>query len=85
MFLSLVRAMAGRPIVDKTGLTGFYRLRLEALRLRPAPGADSTATGIDQPPDIFSALPTQLGLKLEESKTTISTLIVDRIQRPTED
>jgi uncharacterized protein (TIGR03435 family) len=80
--LMFIRGMAGRPVIDKTGLTGYYRVRLEvALR---QPGADSTAIGIIDPPDVFTALPAQLGLKLEESKTMVSTVIVDRIERPTE-
>jgi uncharacterized protein (TIGR03435 family) len=81
--LFVIRGLAGQPVIDKTGLKGYYTLRMEVSRGRPA-GGDSTAIGIDDPPDIFTALPAQLGLKLEPSKTTVSVLIVDNIERPTE-
>jgi uncharacterized protein (TIGR03435 family) len=80
--LLFIRGMAGRPVIDKTGLTGYYRVHLEvALR---QPGADSTAIGVNDPPDVFAALPSQLGLKLEESTTVVTTVVVDRIEKPTE-
>ena len=69
----------GRQVVDKTGLTGFYHVRLFADRVRA-----TVATAIDaDAPDIFSALQDQLGLKLEESQRTVYTVIVDRVERPT--
>jgi len=36
-------------------------------------------------PDLFSALPAQLGLKLEPSKADREVLVIDRLERPTED
>jgi uncharacterized protein (TIGR03435 family) len=81
--LTMLRLMgAGRPIVDKTGLTGYYRVRLE-ITLRQ-PGADIASTGASDPLDLFSALPAQLGLKLEDSRIEVNTLIVDRLERPTD-
>jgi uncharacterized protein (TIGR03435 family) len=79
----MIRMMAGGPVFDKTGLNGSYRIRLEAAPRRP-PGLESATPGISDPPDIFTALPEQLGLKLEPSKTTVNVLIVDHIDRPTE-
>jgi len=35
-------------------------------------------------PSIFSALPDQLGFKLESSRAMVETLVVDRIERPSE-
>jgi uncharacterized protein (TIGR03435 family) len=35
-------------------------------------------------PSVFVALPEQLGLKLESSKTMVDTLVIDRLERPTE-
>jgi len=76
--LSFIRSKSGRPVIDKTGLTGSFRVHLVADRLAP-PG---TTTDVDGPPDIFSALPDQLGLKLEASERTVYTVIVDRVERP---
>jgi uncharacterized protein (TIGR03435 family) len=78
MFLTLPGGIVGRPVVDKTGLTGLYRVHLVANR----GGRSATAADVDAP-DIFSALEDQLGLKLEESQRTVYTVIVDRIDRPT--
>jgi uncharacterized protein (TIGR03435 family) len=66
-----------RPVLDKTGLTGLYDIRLAAtpeFRLRDG----------DEPGDvdIFSAVQSQLGLKLESRKTDIEVLVVDHIEKP---
>jgi uncharacterized protein (TIGR03435 family) len=81
---SLIRSMAGRYVVDKTGLRGSYRLKLEA-RLFQGPGPDATAAGPDDTPSIFTALQEQLGLKLESSRAQVEVLVVDHIERPNED
>jgi uncharacterized protein (TIGR03435 family) len=66
-----------RPVIDKTGLTGKYDIRLEAtpeFRINNNP----------QPEDlrIFDAIQQQLGLKLEPRKAAIEVLVVDRLERP---
>jgi uncharacterized protein (TIGR03435 family) len=69
-----------RPIIDKTGLTGEYTIKLEATpefvlsRGNPQAGALS----------IFTAVREQLGLKLESQKANIEILMVDHIDKPTE-
>jgi uncharacterized protein (TIGR03435 family) len=81
-----LRISSGRVVVDKTGLPGSYRVRMEfdsrPPRLGPdlAPPAD-TAGAI---PSVFTAVREQLGLKLESSKTVRNTLIIDRLERPSE-
>jgi uncharacterized protein (TIGR03435 family) len=75
-----------RPVVDKTGLTGVYNFSLDFSYQPigappPAEGLASEPTG----PDIFTALQKQLGLKLEPAQGHISQLIVDHVERPTED
>jgi len=52
---------------DKTGLTGTYDITFNSL-----PGDDS---------DLFHALESQLGLKLEPKKLTVDVLIVDRAEK----
>jgi uncharacterized protein (TIGR03435 family) len=81
-----LRISSGRVVVDKTGLPGSYRIRMEfdmrPPRLGPdvAPPADA-ASAI---PSVFTAVREQLGLKLESSKTVRNTLIIDRLERPSE-
>ena len=68
----------GRVVVDKTGLKGNYDMRLRFVD-RPSPNAPP-----DSPPEIFTALQEQLGLKLEPDRAPLKILVIDRIERPTE-
>jgi uncharacterized protein (TIGR03435 family) len=66
----------GRPVVNKTGLEGGYDFTLDY-----APdGADPS----DALPSIFTALEEQLGLKLEPARGPVDVIVVDHIERPTE-
>jgi len=81
---SLVRSMAGRYVVDKTGLSGYYHLKLENVRMFQPPSLDTAPTGADDTPSIFVALQEQLGLKLEPSRAQLEVLVIDHIERPSE-
>lgn len=72
-------ASAGRPVVDKTGLTGSYDIFLPATALPHQPGAPLAD---DQ--SIFSALPEALGLRLVPAKDQVEILVIDHVERPTE-
>ena len=65
----------GRVVIDKTGLTGRYEFTLRYSR-----EIDTT----DDLPSIFVALPEQLGLRLVPGRSQLRAVIVDRIERPTE-
>ena len=68
-------SIVGAPIVDRTGLTGRYDLKLE---WTPDGGAAAAAA-----PElsIFTAIREQMGLRLESSKVTIDVVVVDRVER----
>jgi len=67
-----------RVIVDQTGLTGKYKIKLEwDDEAMPAESGDAA-------PSLFTALQNQLGLKLEKRKLPVPLLIVDRLEKPTE-
>lgn len=78
------KTMAGqlnRTVIDKTGLTGVYDLKLKWTPDRLLnPAADDGAT--DRPPGLLTALPEQLGLKLESAKGPVETLVVDHAEKP---
>lgn len=74
----LEQQLAGPVVIDKTGLTGVYDFRLEF--------ASPTITSQDDTPlpSLFTALEKDLGLKLESTKTPIDVLVIDHIERPSE-
>jgi len=65
------------PVVDKTGLTGFYNFTLQF-------GRDWSQGNPDSYPSIFTAVQEQLGLNLEAVHETVPNLVVDHITKPTE-
>ena len=81
---STLRMWAGRLVIDRTDLRGSYRLRLsfdsQALRRGPSVASSDQQTA----PSIFTALTEQAGLKLTAASEPIDTLIIDRLERPTE-
>jgi len=68
-------------VIDKTGLTDAYDFNL---KWTPDEDADKAADNgaADRPPDIFTALQEQLGLKLEAAKGPVTTLVVDHAEQP---
>jgi uncharacterized protein (TIGR03435 family) len=84
----------GRTVVDQTGLKGKFDMRLEytpdaSQALQPPPGG--LPPGAPQPPpvdpngpSIFTALQEQLGLKLESQKGPVDMIVIDHVERPTE-
>jgi bla regulator protein BlaR1 len=75
----------GRPIIDKTGLTGRFDFTLEFARERRAPaGADSPVASDPIGPTPLEALRDQLGLKLDSTKAAIPILVIDKVERPSE-
>ena len=74
---------AGRPVVDKTGLSGSYRIKVEFDRMAGQAGP-ALSPSAKELPTVFTALPDQLGLKLEASKASRDVLVIDRLERPTE-
>jgi uncharacterized protein (TIGR03435 family) len=71
-------SMLGRAVVDKTGLTGRFDIHLEYTPTELAAAADNPA------PSIFTAVQEQLGLKLESARGPVQVLIIDRVERPSE-
>jgi uncharacterized protein (TIGR03435 family) len=71
-------ATAGRPVVDKTGLTGYYAYTLDWIPASRALEPDSDI------PSMVTAIQEQLGLKLERAKGPIEMLIVDHAEKPSE-
>jgi uncharacterized protein (TIGR03435 family) len=69
-----------RPIVDHTGFSGYFDVK----DLTWAPLGDASATNSPDAPSLTVALQEKLGLKLVPAKDPIEVLVIDSIDRPTE-
>jgi uncharacterized protein (TIGR03435 family) len=69
----------GRVVVNQTGLSGRFDL---TLRWTPDDAAGLASPSPDIPPDIFTAIQEQLGLKLESTKGPVPVLVIDSIEKP---
>jgi uncharacterized protein (TIGR03435 family) len=70
-----IQGGTGRIIVDRTGLEGYYAF---TLRFTGTPSPDSDV------PSLFTALQEQLGLRLQAATAPVRVLVIDNLQRPTE-
>jgi uncharacterized protein (TIGR03435 family) len=71
----------GRPVIDKTGLDKNYDFTLSFAPVRPP---DATAPETQTLPSIFEAVKQQLGLKLRAEQGPVEYIIIDHIDRPSE-
>ena len=72
----ILTGQVGELVIDQTGLSGEYDFTLEW-----APVLNESAGGAS----LFTALAEQLGLKLDSGKRPMDAIVIDRIERPTED
>ncbi len=79
--VSILSTMFGRPVMDKTGLTGNYDFVVKYYgrfdRDRPADDDDPMLP-------LDSAIQSGLGLKVENAKGPVRVLVIDHIEKPTE-
>jgi uncharacterized protein (TIGR03435 family) len=90
--LSHMTEMDSRVVLDRTNLTGKFDWTLDWAPERqqnsfrgadggnpiPTPAADTSK------PSLFTALQEQLGLKVEQDKAPVDLLVIDDLERPTE-
>jgi uncharacterized protein (TIGR03435 family) len=78
----------GRVVIDRTGLLGTFDLDLEfapdqppSAALAGVPPTPNDASGAS----IFTAVQEQLGLRLSSTTGPVDVLVIDHVERPTED
>ena len=88
--LSILAGMMGllvdRPVIDKTGITDYFKIQLK-FSPEDSPTPRQAAAGeVRQPdaPGIFEAIQEQLGLRLVPAKGPVDVLVIDYIERPSE-
>jgi bla regulator protein blaR1 len=99
MLAHALSGQVGRTVIDKTGLTGKYDFDLHftpqnmppGMGPGPGPGPTGGSPGADAPPppdtsgpDLLTALQEQLGLKLESEKGPVDVIVIDHIDKPSE-
>jgi uncharacterized protein (TIGR03435 family) len=81
----LQRAILDRPVVDNTGLGTRYDFDLEWIPDESQFGGQLPPGPPDTPgPGLFAALQQQLALKIEATRGPVDTLVIDRLDRPSE-
>jgi uncharacterized protein (TIGR03435 family) len=75
-----------RPVIDKTGVAGTYDFHLEYGMDQATPRFVSDGAGAGDPvgPSIFTAVQEQLGLKLQPTTGPGESLVIDHVERPSE-
>jgi uncharacterized protein (TIGR03435 family) len=84
----LQQGVLDRPVVDQTGLAGRYDFGLVYRPDQPL----VAGPGVNPPPpndadaldDIYAAVQQQLGLRLEATKTPIDVIVIDHLEKPSE-
>jgi uncharacterized protein (TIGR03435 family) len=69
------------PVVDKTGLTGRYDFTIDFTTYLPE---DMKTMRPDATSVLMVALPGELGLKLEGEKTMVEVMVVDHVEKPSD-
>ncbi|HEU5179174.1 MAG TPA: TIGR03435 family protein, partial [Candidatus Polarisedimenticolia bacterium] len=93
-FASVMQAQfMEQPVVDQTGL-GDTRYSF-ILKWTPdpsqtpgfgggPPAADAPAPDADAPPDLFTAMQQQLGLQMRITKAPVEVMVIDKVQKPSD-
>jgi uncharacterized protein (TIGR03435 family) len=68
-------------VTDATGLTAKYDFTLTYAAVESASQPADNPEGLEPLPDIFSALQSQLGLKLEQKKVAVEVFVVDHMEK----
>jgi uncharacterized protein (TIGR03435 family) len=91
----LLSRQLSRTVTDQTGLKGEYDIKLQwtpdqmsaAIPLGPV-GDNSRPDALPPPdstgPSIYTAIQEQLGLRLESTKGPVEVLVIDHVERPSE-
>lgn len=77
-FTGVLGEVLGRPVLNETGFAGSFKVHLEFAPMDPI------AIDNNRKPSIFSVLEQQLGLKIESQRGTEEILVIDHVERPSE-
>jgi uncharacterized protein (TIGR03435 family) len=78
------RAVLDRAVVDNTGLSGTYDFDLEWTPDENQFAGQLPRSVESTKPSLFTAMQEQLGLRLEATRGPVQALVIDRVERPSE-
>ena len=82
-FIDVLGNMLDRPVVDKTGFTGTFTVRLD-FNSEGIFGRHDDSNPDNPRPSIFTAIHEQLGLRLEPQKGPVEVLVINHVEKPDE-
>jgi uncharacterized protein (TIGR03435 family) len=85
-FAGVLGMVMGRPVQDRTGLTDKFDFKLEWAEDLPSGKGGPEGEPVPVDPEgasIFTAIQSQLGLKLEAGRGPVPVIVIDRVERPT--
>lgn len=80
-WVAMLAGQFGRPVIDKTGLTGKYDF---LLKYEGRWNCDRSVDDVDPMPSLDRALQEHLGLKVESARGPSKILVIDYIETPLE-
>jgi uncharacterized protein (TIGR03435 family) len=90
-FAKMLNRIVDRPVIDETGVSGRFDIHVTFKRdevltklapFAPSPSVSGASDPLD--PTIFTAIQEQLGLKLVPAKRPVEILVIDSVERPSE-
>lgn len=82
-FSKSLASILGRPVINLTGQEGFYDVEIKYYLDNSGPGSEPAPDDIAGP-SIFTALRETLGLRLAGKKGPVTTWVIEKAERPTE-
>ena len=88
-FAGFLGRIAGRPVVDKTGLPANYTFKLDWVPSAGEAGLRGPVPSDSAPldtngPSLSTAIQEQLGLRLQSAKGPVESLVIEKVEKPTE-
>ena len=91
-FAQVMQGTLDRPVVDQTGLKDRYDFQFRWTpdesqyggRVPPPNTGDSNTASADAPPPLFTAIQEQIGLKLDAMKAPAKVMVIESVQKPSE-
>ncbi len=88
LLIHVLSESTGRIVLDKTNLTGKYDVDLQfapdQAQFQAPPSLPPTPLACLNGPSLFTALQEQLGLKLESQKGPVEIMVIDHVERPSD-